>query len=196
MKKQILGFTLGLALLGAVISASAQSTLTITGTGSGSLNGVGFTDDSFVWTLTFPDTVAYTGYGPQQPVYATTTSQITLNGGPVINVTGSPGLWFDLDFADSTSILYFSPQTGIPGGDILDIAGTPYWDGVSAYTSDANPGSSFNQFNNIATDQGMLDVNSGSVSLVTIDITPTPEPSTLALAGLGGLGLLLFRRRK
>jgi hypothetical protein len=28
------------------------------------------------------------------------------------------------------------------------------------------------------------------------DITPVPEPTTLALAGLTGLGLLLFRRRK
>jgi MYXO-CTERM domain-containing protein len=33
---------------------------------------------------------------------------------------------------------------------------------------------------------------------VTFDynVAPTPEPSTLARAGLGGLGLLLFRRRK
>jgi hypothetical protein len=27
-------------------------------------------------------------------------------------------------------------------------------------------------------------------------VQSTPEPSTLALAGLGGLSLLLFRRRK
>ena len=27
-------------------------------------------------------------------------------------------------------------------------------------------------------------------------IEPVPEPTTLALAGLGGLSLLLFRRRK
>jgi hypothetical protein len=31
---------------------------------------------------------------------------------------------------------------------------------------------------------------------ITGTITPTPEPTTLAFAGLGGLSLLLFRRRK
>jgi hypothetical protein len=30
----------------------------------------------------------------------------------------------------------------------------------------------------------------------TLIINPVPEPTTLALAGLGGLSLLLFRRRK
>ena len=29
-----------------------------------------------------------------------------------------------------------------------------------------------------------------------IQMGPVPEPSTLALAGLGGMGMLLFRRRK
>lgn len=40
-------------------------------------------------------------------------------------------------------------------------------------------------------------VYSGGVPLFSIDAAPVPEPSTLALAGLGGLGLLLkLRRRK
>jgi hypothetical protein len=32
--------------------------------------------------------------------------------------------------------------------------------------------------------------------MLVLDITPVPEPSTLALVSLGGLNLLLFRRRK
>jgi hypothetical protein len=35
-----------------------------------------------------------------------------------------------------------------------------------------------------------------SDTMLVLDITPVPEPSTLALVSLGGLNLLLFRRRK
>jgi hypothetical protein len=35
-----------------------------------------------------------------------------------------------------------------------------------------------------------------AVPLFSIDITPVPEPTTLVLAGLGGLSLLLMRRKK
>ena len=31
---------------------------------------------------------------------------------------------------------------------------------------------------------------------VTLNVTPIPEPSTFALAGLGLAGLLIFRRRR
>jgi hypothetical protein len=194
MKTNLIKLVCGLILLGAVSSATAQSTLTIDGTGSGTLNGVGFTGDSFVWTLTFPSTVAYTAWGPTQPVYATLTSQITLNGGSVINVTGSAGLWFSFG---SPGTLNIAPMNGIPGANILSIfTATPGWDGISAYTSATLPNNSFSQFNSIATDHGSLTMSSGSVSLVTISGIAVPEPSTLALAGLGGLSLLLFHRRK
>jgi len=36
----------------------------------------------------------------------------------------------------------------------------------------------------------------GAFTLGEIAATPTPEPATIALAGLGGLSMLLFRRRK
>lgn len=185
----------GIALLGMVISASAQGTLTITGTGSGTLNGVGFSNDSFLWVLNYSTTAPYTGFGANSTVYTTLTSQISLNGGPAFNVTGSTGTWLNNSIAGNLSL---APMAGRPGANILSIYANPGWDGVSAYTSQANPSSSFSQFNNIATAQGALTMSSGSVSLVTLSgVAPVPEPSTLALSCIGGLGALaIFRRRK
>jgi hypothetical protein len=56
--------------------------MTITGTGSGTLNGVGFSNDSFLWVLNYSTTAPYTGFGAGSTVYTTLTSQISLNGGP------------------------------------------------------------------------------------------------------------------
>jgi hypothetical protein len=185
----------GLILLGTVILASAQGTLTIAGTGSGTLNGVGFSNDSFLWTLTYSTNSPYTGFGADSTVYTTLTSQISLQGGTAFDVNGSPGVWIDYAIAGFFDL---APMAGIPGANILTVYGNPGWDGVSAFTSQADPSSSFSQFDSIATAQGPLTMSSGSVSLVTISgVTPAPEPSTLALATLGGLGsLLMFRRRK
>jgi hypothetical protein len=194
IKKQILTLLPGLILLGTTSSTPAQGTLTITGTGSGTLNGVGFTDDSFLWVLNYSTTAPYTGFGADSTVYTTMSSQITLNGGSPVTVTGSTGTW--LDYANSGDF-DLAPMQGIPGSNILTIYGTPGWNGTSAFTSQANPGSSFSQFNSIVTDNGPLTISSGSVSLVTLSGAAVPEPSTLALTAVGGLGwLLLFRKRK
>ncbi|MGA2280311.1 MAG: PEP-CTERM sorting domain-containing protein [Verrucomicrobiota bacterium] len=197
MKTKILKLVSCLALLGAVVTAPAQSVFTITGTGSGSLNGVAFTDSAFEWTLTFSTDNPNISFGANNPIYTLSVSQITLNGGSPINVTEEEGLWINLD----PSLYNFSAAPirmsgGSATGNILTVYGTPGWDGVTAFTSDADPGSAFNQFWNIATDQGPLTMSDGTVSLVTITGAPVPEPSTLALASLGSLSLLLFRRKQ
>jgi hypothetical protein len=183
MKKSILTLVCGLALLGAVASASAQGTLTITGTGNGTLNGVEFSNNSFLWTLTYSTNSPYTGFGANSTVYTTLTSQMSLQGGTAFNVTGSTGTWIDYS---SPSSFNLAPMNGIPGANILTVAGSPGWDGVSAFTSQANPGSGFSQFVNVATEQGALTMDSGSVSLVTLSgFAPVPEPSTWALMAVG-----------
>jgi hypothetical protein len=194
MKKMMYSLFVGAALLGAAVSASAQGTLTITGTGSGTLNGVAFSNNSFLWVLTYSTSSPYTGFGANSTVYTTSTSQISLNGGTAFNVTGSTGTWIDYATSGHFSL---APMAGKPGPNILTITGTPGWDGVSAFTSQANPTANFGQFTSIATAQGALTMSSGSVSLVTLSgVAPVPEPCTLALAGMSGLGgLMLFRRR-
>jgi hypothetical protein len=46
------------------------------------------------------------------------------------------------------------------------------------------------------TGETYADFNYNDLTFTFSNVTPVPEPTTLALAGLSGLGLLLFRRRK
>jgi hypothetical protein len=47
----------------------------------------------------------------------------------------------------------------------------------------------------IGTSQSPVDLNGWNATGNNLLLSPVPEPATLALAGLGGLSLLLFRRR-
>jgi hypothetical protein len=75
------------------------------------------------------------------------------------------------------------------------LAGANGFFGVSAagyINPNLSPANGATLFNTTATANG-LPINS---LLTQLYLLPVPEPSTLALAGLGGLSLLLFRRRK
>jgi len=75
---------------------------------------------------------------------------------------------------------------------------TPAWVGVSATgyinPGQANPGSSI--FGSAAVANVGLPIYNPTASAMQLLLLPIPEPSTLAVAGLGGLSLLLFRRQR
>lgn len=77
-------------------------------------------------------------------------------------------------------------------------AGQYNWFGVST-AGFLNPGTvnpGVGPFSTSAQTYG-LPINSGTTAgNMNLYLLPVPEPSTMALAGLGGLSLLLFRRRK
>ncbi|MGA3143242.1 MAG: PEP-CTERM sorting domain-containing protein [Verrucomicrobiota bacterium] len=83
-----------------------------------------------------------------------------------------------------------------PGDTITFLAGT-YTASISSdwqYGTLLNPGATYSadQYSVVSATEQMGSSYDPSLMVVT----PAPEPSTLALAGLGSMSLLLFRRRK
>jgi len=183
----------------ATLCNSAQAatiTLTIAGTGSGSLDGNIFTDLSFQWVLVYDSTVFDSDWGANDPIFLNPTSTITLDG--VVNpisVTEDHGVW-----VSNNSSLLLGPvrmSGGTPGFDILRIEGESAWAGITApYDSTSITSADFSQFTSISTDQGLLTMNSGTVT----SVSAVPEPATLSLLATvlcaGGVWLGRSRSRK
>ena len=175
MKNQILGFTLGLALLGAVAMATAQAQIYTTlddgvyGTAANGISGnniVGtYLDDSGNSHGFLYNGSTYTALN--DGVHGTFANGISGN-----NIVG---YYYDSSYIAHGFLYDGSTYTTLddPNGDY----------GTYAYAIDGNNivGSYIDSFDSSG-DHGF--------------IVSVPEPSVLAVAGLGGLSLLLFRRRK
>jgi hypothetical protein len=62
-------------------------------------------------------------------------------------------------------------------------------------TTGANPGANYAVFTDLSgSSQTFTLATAAGMGIAGMQITPVPEPGTLALAGLGGLGLLIRRR--
>jgi hypothetical protein len=237
MKNQITGFSLGLALFGAITSATAQSIVTIGATDRGYYEStdfsegfeanyiVGHNDSQRDWFLFDLSSVS--------PGTIVSAQLMLLNPGLSYSITeqeghyypsapgtgygGSSGTYQAWDVSTSVNDLEHGTTLAATFADLG--GGVPYGSQTFSSADDGtfftiNLNSDFLAAAQSALGSGQIAVggsmdsgNSGFIfgwsggidmsdTMLVLDISPVPEPSTLALAGLGGLSLLLFRRRK
>jgi len=197
MKTNLLKLTCGLALLGAVASASAQSSIadiTVSGSAPGTVALTLLNDVSFTITNTTGDAFILTVFENSVPINASqifatasaSTLQMSVNGGTLYPLSN----WVDGGYinnamtADDSYMwagLYDRGAVAV-GSTVILHAGTITATVPAGF--DVMASGSYNLF--------LADGNGKALTAVA----PVPEPTTLALAALGGASLLLLRRRK
>jgi len=211
MKTNITTLIGGLILLGALASAPAQSLLSTLGSTAGNnwfTGSGGYSVAQEFTTGSLDESVASVSVaiGP----IADASSDFTVSF--YSNSSSQPGsLLEQLTGATSPT----AAATNLYSATSLTLlANSTYWivfnnaAATTVYVKNTDTGGTLSTSSSAGWTLGTTDtVGTGSkpftvyeataVPLFSIDVVPAPEPSTLALAGLGGLGLLLkLRRRK
>jgi hypothetical protein len=215
MKSQIANSFLGLALLGMVASASAQTTINInlwdagngqTGlawswSGDAANSGGATVAGSFVGIMGFE-----MPFGTFINNMAVSSAFVPVDFGSLENQTTSVSESFNAvqlipDYnGENTCALgivlgYQNPSqfyTMIPTSVGDQVGYTP---GVDSVNLDV-PFADFNTGTYQIVYPGGMVFNQDTTFNLDVGTEPVPEPSTMALAGLGGVSLLLYRRRK
>lgn len=206
MKKNILILASSLILFGAAQMTLATPYRIITATNDSTLSSVGLVDFSSAnigdYSSLYLDGVTITAPGNTVRVEDTYAGNYNTTGNYLDNNAGSAGtIVFTFD---SPQAVFGFNYGALDDNWTLSIYGSGNNLLYSANAA-ANGGSNNGEFIGIASPLSNIAyatfTDSGSGDYILLDnlrftTAPVPEPSTLVLAGLGGLGLLLFRRRK
>ncbi len=164
--------------------------------------------DKNVWDGTW---TAVPGITSSNSVVGGRVNAVTPAGTSAILVTGiaGPGLWTSWNAGVTNNIVLVGWSANLAStwsevsNLLLEVAADPFhWPGGGGYFGEtdigyltpnaASPGAAL--FGATATANG-LPIDNSSANPAMLYGLPIPEPGTLSLAGLGGLSLLLFRRR-
>jgi len=205
MKTNALKLLCAIVLFGMVANVPAQPpaqpTFTCTDTGflTGSLNGVNFNNaEVTLTTVANSADITYALISGIVPGYlAPGITTIQIPGFSLATFNGT-----DLFGACTLDLSAVAPGAGEVGmADLTTLSGmlgnsdtSPAYDFSTAATFTSVAVTAYDSY---STDQGTLVITdkSGDATFTSTG-AGVPEPGTLALAAMGGLGLLLFRRRK
>jgi hypothetical protein len=205
MKNNILGLIFVLAATPSLQGAPPKVPMDFSGTPGSSPVSVSFADDvDFTITgsavtgnfILFTIENLFPSAGSQQHFITSFSSnlQYDINGGSLQNVAG----WCDDgytsgDVTGNDGYFWFTTGQNLNPGDVITLhAGTLASSGNAAANFNLGTSGSYAMFiANASSGYGGVDISGFGV------IEPVPEPTTLALAGLGALGcVLMFWRRK
>lgn len=187
----------GILLGFGVLAQAAVVSLTMEGTGSGSLNGVSFTDAAWTWSIEYDTAHCTQPWANGNLFTEPVSSTMTIQGfATPINITQEHGLYAIVDLG-CLGIGTIRTKGTTPEGDILYTVDNtkPAWNGMTSYTASGGVTAYFNQFTAISTDQGGLDMASGT--LQSIQATAVPEPASSAVIfALAAGGFVVLRRAR
>jgi len=194
----------GLALLAATTAGAQTVPITFSGTAGSSPVSITF-DSNVSFTLTNSATAGdfllftmadlFPTNGLQQHFVESFSSvlQYSINGGPLQSVTGlADDGWAAQSITANDGYFWFNAPEDLNPGDVITLdAGTLTSEGNVPANFNIGTTGNYNMFIGDAGPEGR-----GGLDISNFGATSAPEPSSLALAALGGLGgLTWFRRR-